>query len=356
MKNIEKILDKVEYEKKVNAALTTKIDTEYRLVENKRRLSKLKNVISLDRSVKLSGVLLYLISIIGLIATTSLSVAGGIDRYSGIARTAFIISICFVQLVIFTVSAKDTIIRKQFNVHYAKFKLLQAGLLMVSVYYSYEFYIKHIDNPSSIVGIAVTILLCCLVDFSTIALVSLAFDKRMLNYTEPDNIETRNLLYMLFYNKIFGIRLKAFRSYKTNVETIKAEVETGSNNPEILEPIRTENVLEPIEFLEPEKLESIDNTTPEKVKTENGLELIRTKSKIVSIKKIRTENGLEPIRTYLKENYTFGQWVKSGEIKEKFNLSAKEWLKVKEQIEELESTGTKTFYKPTELRNLNNER
>jgi hypothetical protein len=93
------------------------------------------------------------------------------------------------------------VIKKQFNVHYAKFKVLQAGLLLVSVYYSYEFYIKHIDNPNSVFGIAVTILLCCLVDFSTIALVSLAFDKRMLNYTEQDNIETRNLLYMIFYNK-----------------------------------------------------------------------------------------------------------------------------------------------------------
>jgi hypothetical protein len=224
-KDINKILAEIEYNKKLNSANTEKVKSDYTAIIENEKLKELKNKIRLTNSIRFSGFTLYALSFLGLIASTSLSMAGGYKYYSGIALYAFVVAVVFVQLVIFKVSTFESIIRDKFNRHYFSFKCLQYGLLTVSIYFNYAFFINHMEIQSK----WITLVLCILLDVSVIKFVSLAHDNRMLNYSNSENVETQSLFYMIAFNMFFKLRLKTFKTYKDNVKTLKGEVSKDDN-------------------------------------------------------------------------------------------------------------------------------
>jgi hypothetical protein len=72
MKDINKILEKISYEKTLSEALTQKTESEYNLINQKRKNKQLQGEIKLDKKIILSGWLLHVLSFLGLLATTGM--------------------------------------------------------------------------------------------------------------------------------------------------------------------------------------------------------------------------------------------------------------------------------------------
>ena len=78
-KDINKILAEIEYNKKLNSAKTEKVKSDYTAILENEKLKELKNKIRLTNSIRFGGFTLYALSFLGLIASTSLSLAGGLQ-------------------------------------------------------------------------------------------------------------------------------------------------------------------------------------------------------------------------------------------------------------------------------------
>lgn len=306
---IDKILNKINFKRQLSGAKSKQVKAEYELMTENEKLKEVKNDVNLVKSIKINGLLLYGLSFLGLVASTSLSLAGGLPYYNGISRTAFIIAICFVQLAIFKASTLETIIKTKFNNHYISFKLLQYGLLSVSVYYNYDFFLKH-----SIGFKPITLILCILLDVSTIKFISLAWDSNRLNYSKLDNIETQGLLKMICFNMMFKLKLRTINLYKENVKTLKGSLEQPKD-------VRT----------------NVKTILEQPVKT--------SLNNVINLKTdVKTNNVL----SFLVKTYKSGDKVDVKTLKQSFNMSAREWQKVKTEIQELVTKGTNTYYKELE--------
>jgi hypothetical protein len=197
-------------------------------LDSKQVYLKRKQEIKRDNKIKRSGFLLYLLSFLGLVATTSLSLAGGYKFYiqDSFKLRAFFASIIFIELMFFVVSTYETTIEKRFNKHYITVKSLQLGLLIVSIYYNYNFFAS--DN-------LITFLMCILLDLGVIKFVSLAYDQRTLNYTFKANIsDDLSLLQLLFFVITAKPKIKLLRKYNfysQQLLKIKQAYENNSFEP-----------------------------------------------------------------------------------------------------------------------------
>jgi hypothetical protein len=296
-KSVDKILKQIEDSKILNQIKTKKVKTDYDLILESEKLRQVKNYSDLLRSIKFFGNTLYVLSFIGLIASTGLSLAGGYKFYTGYALYAFIVAICFIQLVVFKISTLESILRTKFKTHYWSFKLVQYGLLSVSVYFNYLFFMSHGELGNRYI----TLLLCVLMDMSVIWFVSLAWDAKRFNFSSLDYEDT-GLLRMLIFNMLFKLRLKTLKNYKTNLDLIKKEVGTQSKN---LEP-----VLDQVKTLRQPSLEQVKNLDSKNV--------LKFKNKEVKI--------LDDVKTYLFKTYTPHENIKK--FQEDFGLSLSEYRNV----------------------------
>ena len=363
-KDINKILAEIEYNKKLNSANTEKVKSDYTAIIENEKLKELKNKIRLTNSIRFSGFTLYALSFLGLIASTSLSLAGGYKYYSGIALYAFVVAVVFVQLVIFKVSTFESIIRDKFNRHYFSFKLLQYGLLTVSIYFNYAFFISHMEIQSK----WITLVLCILLDVSVIKFVSLAHDNRMLNYSNSENVETQSLFYMIAFNMFFRLRLKTFKAYKDNVKTLKGEV--SKENVKSFEHVKTNVLKDDVksDLLKENVLSSktVDNTQLESsVKSSNvkSPDVKTLKDNVISLDvktndvkralNIETDVKTNSVKRHLVKTYKDNDLVDVKELKDSFNLTARQWQSIKKEIPELLTKGTNTYY--VELKTAKND-
>jgi len=254
---------------------------------------------------KFSGLTIQLLAFLGLTATTAMSISGGIGGFKGDARKfAFAVTLIFAQLTIFKVSTCETIVKRNFNSHYVPLKLIQTGLLLVSINYNYKFF-----NDDSII----TLLLCILVDTSVIKFVTLAADMKSMR-TEV-NQRAYSLLGIVFYNLVANFKLAQIKKYQVNYEKLTQvnplEVSTGVNPLELKEPGLTQE---------------------EKLTQANPLELKEPG--------LTQEEKLTRIQSHI-DGLTKDELVRSGEIKVNFGLTKRDWEKLVPKLTHIKKVGTK---------------
>lgn len=261
-------------------------------------------------STKLSGLTIQLLAFLGLVATTSMSIAGGIGDFKGDTKKfAFAIALIFAQLTIFKVSTCETIVKRNFNGHYIPLKLIQYGLLIVSINYNYKFF-----SDNSII----TFLLCVLVDTSVIKFVTLAADMRA-NRTEV-NPEAYSLPGIVFYNLIANFRLTQLAKYRVNREKL-AGVNLAKVNPELAKPkvnLAKKNIV--VNRAEPEVNYILDVA---------GVNLLT-----------EANPKLAEVQEYINK-LTPDELIKSGEIKTNFGLTKAQWEKIRSELTGIKKVGTK---------------
>lgn len=194
--------------------------------------------------LRITGLLLFLLAILGLLATITLSISGGANDYTNINTlsktndlnglfklSGFIIATVFIQLMIFTVSSIQTYVKNKFNIHFKMILFLQYGLLIVSIYYNNKFF-----GANSIIKL----LLCILLDLSVIKLVSLSIDLITLNFTlcktKTDNI-LKMFINNLFFKKVANI--KNIYEVNHNLNLAENKIESSNELKEVL-PIKNE--------------------------------------------------------------------------------------------------------------------
>jgi len=246
--------------------------------------------------LRITGFFIILLAIIGLIATTLLSISGGAEDYINVNKflsnqnedlnglmkiSGFIITTIFIQLMIFTVSAIKTFIYLKFNRHSITTTILQNGLLIISVYYNYNFF----GNDGII-----KLLLCALLDISVIKLVSLGIDLITLNYSYANQVnENIGFLKMIIYNLSAKYKMNALRKFNYNKAQINALMEKNT------EEIKSEKV----EAVKPkESMLLLEKNTEDKTEDKN----MEKEELINVIYDNLKDNNICPSVSFLKEN------------------------------------------------------
>lgn len=242
--------------------------------------------------LRITGLFIILLAIIGLIATTLLSISGGandyinvnqflagnVDDYNGLLKiSGFIITTIFIQLMIFTVSAIRTFVYLKFNRHSLTTGILQNGLLIISIYYNYNFF----GNDGII-----KLLLCALLDIAVIRFVSLGIDLITLNYSYANELsENIGVLKMIWYNLTAKFKMNALRKFNYN----KAQINS------LMEKDREENEIRNVEVIE-DKNETLlleKNTENKNLEKEELINVIYDNLK---------DDNICPSVSFLKEN------------------------------------------------------
>jgi hypothetical protein len=292
--------------------------------------------------LRITGLLLFLLAIIGLIATTLLSISGGASEYTNINKlfngqikdylgvfrlSGFIVGTIFIQLMIFAVSSIESFIKIKFCRHYIKVLLLQYGLLIVSIYYNYMFF-----GHNSMIKL----LLCILLDLAVIKLVSLSMDLMTLNYSLANKKESTNSIFKMWIdNKLFGLKNEIIQTYNSNN---KLDLKNDNTDIEVLE-----SDLE-IEVLESDLESDLEDQkllrTGEDIGNSNVIEFSRH-SQDTSQDSEDTENEVE---SYIKDIKT-GQKINVKEIRELLKLNERSWRKFRDNSNLLEIRNGFTYKK-----------
>lgn len=326
-------------EKLKNKIKSVKVDSE--LVTVKRQMKKIQSENRLDLNTKLWGWMFGLIGFLGFLASTCMSITAGVKTLKDLSLLAFIIGVVFIQLVVYVICIKDSIIKYRFPRYYPVAKMVQLGLLAISINYNFEFYEqKTFWN----------LLLSVLLEITIIVITSLGGDFRSLSYQEkrrPNLVKSGGLfsvLCMMYYNKLHKLKSKVLSEYNQNL--------TQSNE------LRRNLTILPSDLTN-ENLQIEDSQGLGLVKTrvKSGLssglsqinqELSQVKSELSPIILLKEKNLDElrfEIETYLNQNFKDGEIVTTGKIREIFNLTESQWKKIKNDLNCLETVGTKLKYK-----------
>lgn len=267
-------------------------------------MKKLTNAIGF----RFTGILLFLLAIVGLVATTTLSISGGANDYTNINKlfeglkdyqgvfklSGFVIGTIFIQLMIFAVSSIETFIKHKFNRHYLKALFLQYGLLIVSIYYNFRFF-----GANSLIKL----LLCILLDLSVIKLVSLAMDLITLNYTlanDKNEINDIGIFKLAIYNFTARFKVKMMKQYQINRALLEQSQHIKNESENII--IESEN----------------------KVNTSQHIE--NTRDNILYLEDHSTSKNIDEYIESMEE----GQKINVKIVRTIFNLTAREWEKIRD--------------------------
>jgi hypothetical protein len=248
--------------------------------------------------VRVTGFLIFLLSLTGMIATILLSIAKNITDLSNItlANLAYIFTVCFAGLAIFSANCYITAIRKQYYSHYNKIVFLRTGLLVFMVYNNYHFFMANMQISTTI-DKAMYFILCVLIDFGIITLLPFAFDRMLLNYTykntRDDDISTISKLVNILF---FRWKLKIDLQYQKNLQIMNNPVIDIDNQikvKEVVEEKQIESKLKLLKF----PVSSIEQNTEDNSITENTEIKHNTQSKnestLVLTKTTENENDYE---------------------------------------------------------------
>lgn len=307
-------------------------------------LKALRTQIKSDKKTKKTGVAIYFLLLLGLITTTLLSIAGGFNAFVGLPLVAFVISMIFVQLVIFAVSSITTIIKERYPQHLLSIKILQICLLIISIRFNYIFFIgKGSFN-------LFVFLLCVCIDLAIIKFVPLSYDLRHNIVTQDHKVmKNPSLLYMVFYNLIHRFRINQQVLYnKNSLEFLR----TLDQKP--IDDLSTKLSTKPNENLEQNnndfdsKLETKSSTnlrlnesteTPLQQEQSNNVLNERVVNLVPNLSTNQVKNThktstkkttktYSKIKKFLAENYSKNSRIISKKLKEKFNLSISEYRKI----------------------------
>jgi len=221
--------------------------------------------------IRLTGLLIFLLCLLGLVTTTLLSISGSIKDFNNLTlpELALIFTISFSALTIFVASCFLTRIKTHYYSHYNKIVILRTGLLVVMIYNNFHFFLK-VMIDSSLSDKIIYFILCFLVDFSTMTLLPFAFDRMLLNYTVKKQVTrklTDNILKMFLFNLTFKPFSKIKKEYEENLKLLnsvkdKETIKVMEEKPDIK--LIEEKASNSVKDKETE--EQSENTEDEKVK------------------------------------------------------------------------------------------
>lgn len=259
MDKIDKILKKMNDKNKIKNAELINAENDYKLIDQNRKIDKLKQEAKNDFWIKVKGYLILAYVVLGTISTISISIAGGMDEYKN--KFIFGLAVFTVQTGLFLLTMNETVIKKNYPDYVWILKVLQLGLLTLSIKFNYNFF-----NPSGEFNIF-TLLLCICFDVTILKSVAISSDFRQLNFHEKNNsfdFENMSFLKMVWFNLTAKYRmntLRAFNYNKAQFNKIKAENKEIENNESSL----LEKDKEILNNLEGDKQLVIENKEPSKL-------------------------------------------------------------------------------------------
>jgi hypothetical protein len=303
---IEELKNERELQEQINKTLILKTESEKLKLEN-----------SIDNKIKKSGLIIKSLGFLSFIVSTILSILSLqliIENTISFVGFGSLIIVC--QLIIFVSAKYSYNVRTYFFNSYNALKLLQLLMLFVSVCLNVEFVYGTTNNY--IITI-ILLPLCLILDYSTIYFSALGSDFRELN--KNDNSYNVSIFEMILNNLCYNFTQNVITKYNKNHGVIT----------------ESENVITELEQCNNEVITENENviTQPER--------LIMKKEDLISI------YNLTIVENYLNENYLDGSILKSKEIQDYFNLTSREWSKLKSKLNCVEVKGTKTFFKKQSL-------
>jgi hypothetical protein len=211
MDKITKILNRIENNKKLKEAQLKEVEADYNLIGSQRKIKDLKREIKRDFWTQVKGFILFAYVILGTIATTSISIAGGYKAYDH--AIIFGLGVITIQLGLFLLTHNQTTIRDNYPRFLGAVRLLQVGLLILSIKFNYNFF--NGDKPFSLI----TLILCICFDLTILTSISISADFRSLNFHKKNNdLDLNNLsfLKMLIFNLTAKYRINILRAFNYN--------------------------------------------------------------------------------------------------------------------------------------------
>jgi hypothetical protein len=241
MDKITKILNRIENNKKLKEAKTKEVEADYNLIGQNRKIKDLKREIKRDLWTQVKGFILFAYVILGTIATTSISIAGGYKDYDH--YIVFAMGVITIQLGLFLLTHNQTTIRDNYPRFLGAVRFLQIGLLILSIKFNYNFF--NGDKPFSLI----TLILCICFDLTILTSISISADFRSLNFHAKNNdVDLNNLsfLKMLFFNLTAKYRINILRAFNYNKaqydKILNAETFGKGKDPEDLQNKESDNI------------------------------------------------------------------------------------------------------------------
>jgi hypothetical protein len=260
----------------------------------------------------------------------------------------------FIQIFIALITKNETNIKNKFKDHYFIVKLLQYGLLYISIKYNYIFF----SEGSK--GFSFTVLvLCILFDLGIIKCISLSSDLRRLNYhKDKDYKATNNLLMMIIFNLLSGLRIKTIKDYKNNLRTLNNVLNnnnetliTDNQKQELENPKENETIIitDIQETIKPNKVKDIPKLDKKEVLKIESPKVVKDNPKDNKpniFKPSDLEKDILKVKDYLKIKYTDNDCINMTDLASEFNYNEYKLKKVKELLKEQGITytnGKKTY-------------
>jgi len=222
----------------INTAKIESVKNDYALLSENKKTRTLKNEIKSDKNVIRNSYILFILGFFGLLASTSLSLGGGIDRYHSFSKYAFVLAMIFIQVAIFVVSAYESVIINRFNQHYILVKTCQVLLLITSIKFNFDFF-----KEKSIF----TLFMCVILDCITIKFITMSYDFRHL-VTKDSRKINNNIFKMWVDNKLHKFKSEIIKTYKENNNLESSGIHEIDRHPD--------NNFKTFEIEEPKKIES----------------------------------------------------------------------------------------------------
>lgn len=306
MDKIDKILKRIDDKQKLKEAEFKEVQSDYNLIDENRKIKQLKNEIKSDKWIQIKGWLILIYAFFGTIATTSISIAGGISEYSH--TFIFGLGVVTIQSGLFLLTQNETTIKKKFPDFLSIVKLLQIGLLFLSVRFNYIFF-----NSSSSFNIF-TLILCICFDVTILKAITISSDFRTLNYhSKKVDFNNMSFIKMILFNLTAKFRINTLRQFnynKAQFENLAEKKDTSDSQKKEAEKIEViENHNSPKLFL----VKGKENEKQENTVAEKDKELI-----IRAIFENKTDENICPSLSKL-ENITGVSKTKISKVKKELS-------------------------------------
>lgn len=244
MDKIDKILKRIDDKQKLKEAELKEVQSDYNLIDENRKIKQLKNEIKSDKWIQIKGWLILIYAFLGTIATTSISIAGGISEYTH--TFIFGLGVVTIQSGLFLLTQNETTIKKKFPDFLTVVKLLQIGLLFLSVRFNYNFF-----NSGNSFNVF-TLILCICFDVTILKAITISSDFRTLNYhSKKVDFNNMSFIKMILFNFTAKFRINTLRQFNYN-KTQFSKLTEKKNTEELQE-------------MEAEKQEVMENKEPSKL-------------------------------------------------------------------------------------------
>jgi hypothetical protein len=290
------------------------------------------------------------------------------QAFTGDVKLIMIGLFIIVQISVFFLAMMKHYIEKEAPQHYLLVSRISNLLMIVSIVSTITFfnmnkhmvnghvesvkeifniipYISNLECYDWMVNVTVNIIftwsVCVLLDVMAIKLPPVGFDLMAgIKHRRRQHSFFGMLLAILMYKPKTIIESKYKELYVLKQDPVKTDIMSKEN---VKTDVLKENVKTDMSKENVKTFESVDSAVLEdSVKTDNVISFGHdVKRDVVKRDVVKTKN----VKTYLVKTYEDGDKVDVKMLKESFDMSAREWQKVKKDLPELVTKGTNTYFK-----------